>query len=317
MKVSDAPSAADRRAGEGNGPRGGNGGRSGSVKGYAKPRAKRGRKNVEEFTLVELLAALKDLEAGNFESTLPEVGDPLMVEIAQTFNRLAAQNDRLCHEVSRISRTVGREGKMNDRAAVPNVSGGWADMVGSVNALISDLVQPTMEIARVLTSVAEGDLSQKMVLEIEGKSVQGEFLRIGTTVNRMVDQLGSFASEVTRVAREVGTEGKLGGQAQVPGVAGTWKDLTDNVNSMARRLTDQVRNIRSGNDSGRERRPVAEDHGGSAGRSSRAQRTPSTRWSISSGRSHRKSRELRAKSAPKAGWAVRRTCRVWPARGRT
>src|SRR5688572_28614948 len=243
MKVSDAPSATESRAGPGNGRRGRNGERSGSDKSYAKPRPKRGRKNVEEFTPADLLAALKELEAGNFESTLPEVGDPLMVEIAQTFNRLAAQNDRLCREVSRISRTVGREGKMNDRAAVPNVRGGWADMVDSVNALISDLVQPTTEIARVLTSVAEGDLSQKMVLEIEGKSVQGEFLRIGTTVNRMVDQLGSFASEVTRVAREVGTEGKLGGQAQVPGVAGTWKDLTENVNAMANNLTEQVRNI--------------------------------------------------------------------------
>ncbi|HET9985338.1 MAG TPA: response regulator [Longimicrobiales bacterium] len=112
-----------------------------------------------------------------------------------------------------------------------------------MNSLITDLMQPTTEVARVLTAVARGDLSQKMVLEIDGKSVQGEFLRIGTTVNTMVDQLSAFASEVTRVAREVGTEGKLGGQAEVLGVAGTWKDLTDNVNFMARNLTDQVRNI--------------------------------------------------------------------------
>src|SRR5207237_1033229 len=113
----------------------------------------------------------------------------------------------------------------------------------ALNSLITDVLQPTTEVARVLTSVAEGDLSQKMALDISGRSVQGEFLRIGTTVNRMVDQLSAFASEVTRVAREVGTEGVLGGQAHVPGVAGTWKDLTDSVNFMASSLTTQVRNI--------------------------------------------------------------------------
>ncbi|MGH8597489.1 MAG: HAMP domain-containing protein, partial [Gammaproteobacteria bacterium] len=119
----------------------------------------------------------------------------------------------------------------------------WAEGVNSVNTLIADLVQPTNEVARVIGAVAKGDLSQTMVLEIEGRPLRGEFLRIGRVVNTMVDQLGSFASEVSRVAREVGTEGKLGGQAQVPGVAGTWKDLTDNVNFMAGNLTSQVRNI--------------------------------------------------------------------------
>src|SRR3954447_17293713 len=109
--------------------------------------------------------------------------------------------------------------------------------------MIEDLVRPTTEVARVIDAVAEGDLNQKMQLKIEGRPVKGEFLRIGTTVNAMVDQLSSFADEVTRVAREVGTEGKLGGQAQVKGVSGTWKDLTDNVNFMAGNLTDQVRNI--------------------------------------------------------------------------
>src|SRR5688572_25930526 len=243
MKVSDAPSAPESRVRDGNGSRTRASVRASANKSDPGGRAKRGSKNVDAVTPTELLAALRGLESGNFDTTLPEVGDPLMVEIAQTFNRVAAQNDRLCREIGRISRTVGREGKMNDRASVTEVSGGWADIVDSVNALISDLVQPTTEIARVLTSVAEGDLTQKMVLEIEGKSVQGEFLRIGTTVNRMVDQLGSFASEVSRVAREVGTEGVLGGQASVPGVAGTWKDLTENVNAMANNLTEQVRNI--------------------------------------------------------------------------
>jgi HAMP domain-containing protein/CheY-like chemotaxis protein len=205
---------------------------------------KRARRGADRaYGPVDLLNALRELENGNFEIKLPETGEPIMVEIAESFNRLAEQNHRVCAEIGRISRTVGREGKMTDRARVAHTKGGWADTIDSVNALISDLVQPTTEIARVLTAVAEGDLGQKMVLEIDGKTVQGEFLRIGTTVNRMVDQLGSFASEVTRVAREVGTEGILGGQAQVPGVAGTWKDLTDSVNSMANNLTEQVRNI--------------------------------------------------------------------------
>src|SRR5947209_5451497 len=116
-------------------------------------------------------------------------------------------------------------------------------MLDSINDLIDDLVRPTTEVARVIDAVADGDLTQKMALEIAGQPVKGEFLRIGTTVNTMVDQLSSFADEVTRVAREVGTEGKLGGQAQVKGVSGTWRDLTENVNFMASNLTDQVRNI--------------------------------------------------------------------------
>src|SRR5205823_4799330 len=150
---------------------------------------------------------------------------------------------RMCDEMKRVSTTIGRQGQMNDRASIGPVTGGWRSTVESVNTLITDLASPTTEVARVLTAVAEGDLGQKMVLEIDGKAVQGEFLRIGTTVNTMVDQLGSFANEVTRVAREVGTEGKLGGQAEVPGVGGTWKDLTDNVNAMASNLTGQIRNI--------------------------------------------------------------------------
>src|SRR5215212_6399095 len=132
---------------------------------------------------------------------------------------------------------------MTDRADLGPVEGGWARTVTAVNSLITDLVTPTTEVGRVIEAVAQGDLSQKMVLQIDGKMVQGEFLRIGTTVNTMVDQLSSFAAEVTRVAREVGTDGRLGGQANVPGVAGTWKDLTDSVNAMASNLTDQVRNI--------------------------------------------------------------------------
>ena len=140
-----------------------------------------------------------------------------------------------------------------------------------MNSLITDLVQPTSEVSRVIKAVAEGDLSQKVELEIDGKQVQGEFFRIGSTVNRMVDQLNAFASEVTRVAREVGTEGVLGGQANVQGVGGTWKDLTDSVNAMASNLTNQVRNIARRDDGRRQRRPVAEDHRRSARRSAGAE----------------------------------------------
>jgi HAMP domain-containing protein/CheY-like chemotaxis protein len=190
-----------------------------------------------------LLYALRDMRDGQFDVRLPESNEPLMRDIAGTFNEIAERNEKTTSEIVRVSTTIGREGQMNERASIGRVTGGWATIMSSVNSLITDLVSPTTEVARVLTAVAEGDLSQKMVLEIDGKSVQGEFLRIGTTVNKMVDQLSAFASEVTRVAKEVGTEGKLGGQAHVPGVAGTWKDLTDNVNAMASNLTGQVRNI--------------------------------------------------------------------------
>src|SRR5258708_8685126 len=132
---------------------------------------------------------------------------------------------------------------MRGRFSIGGVGGAWGTAVEAINGLITDLGQPTSEVSRVIQAVAEGDLSQKVELEIQGKQVQGEFFRIGSTVNRMVDQLNAFASEVTRVAREVGTEGKLGGQAEVQGVSGTWKDLTDSVNAMASNLTGQVRNI--------------------------------------------------------------------------
>jgi HAMP domain-containing protein/signal transduction histidine kinase/CheY-like chemotaxis protein len=193
--------------------------------------------------LRELLAGLRDMRAGDFSTRIEKNGDPLMAEIADVFNEVAANNQRLEWEMGRISRTVGREGDMSARADTEGLEGGWERQLTSLNALVADLVSPTTEVARVLQAAAAGDLSQKMVLELDGKMVQGEFLRIATTVNTMVDQLNAFAAEVTRVAREVGTEGRLGGQASVPGVAGTWKDLTDSVNAMANNLTNQVRNI--------------------------------------------------------------------------
>jgi HAMP domain-containing protein/CheY-like chemotaxis protein/signal transduction histidine kinase len=152
-------------------------------------------------------------------------------------------NDQTVKELERVSRVVGRDGKITQRAALPGAHGSWVDVVDSVNMLIDDMARPTNEITRVIGAVANGDLSQRMALDVEGRPLKGEFLRSVKIVNSMVDQLGSFASEVTRVAREVGTEGKLGGEAKVKGVAGTWKDLTDSVNSMAGNLTAQVRNI--------------------------------------------------------------------------
>ena len=190
-----------------------------------------------------LLAGLRALDAGDFNVRLVSDGDTVTSAIAEIFNSVATKQGRLADELSRVALSVGREGKMRDRATIGSASGSWAGSVEALNSLITDLVQPTSEVARVIKAVAEGDLSQKVELEIEGKTVQGEFFRIGSTVNRMVDQLNAFASEVTRVAREVGTEGRLGGQANVQGVSGTWRDLTDSVNGMATNLTNQVRNI--------------------------------------------------------------------------
>ena len=167
----------------------------------------------------------------------------MLGKVYDAFNDLIELNERMTVELERISRGVGKEGKINQRANLGNVGGSWSTMIDGVNGLITDLMQPSTEIARVIGAVAKGDLTQQMPLEVEGRPLKGEFMRTAKVVNTMVDQLNSFASEVTRVAREVGTEGKLGGQAQVKGVAGTWKDLTDSVNSMASNLTAQVRNI--------------------------------------------------------------------------
>ncbi|MBI3525700.1 MAG: HAMP domain-containing protein, partial [Betaproteobacteria bacterium] len=190
-----------------------------------------------------LLAALRAYRKGDFSVRLPMDLIGIDGEIAQTFNDVVEINEKVADEIARIRDEVGREGQINQRVRVPAATGSWADCADSVNTLIGDLVRPTSEVARVIESVAKGDLSQRMLLEIDGRSLRGEFLQIGKIVNTMVDQLNAFSGEVTRVAREVGTDGKLGGQAQVPGVAGTWKDLTDNVNAMAANLTGQVRNI--------------------------------------------------------------------------
>src|SRR5438309_2348554 len=218
---------------------GGQGGGEGRRK-----RPHNGHSASDDHRLRELLGALDSARGGDFAVRLPFTrGSGLMPDIARAFNSVVSRNEALTNELVRLERVVGREGRMNERASLGDVTGGWGTSANSINALIGDLVQPTTEVARVLIAVAEGDLTQKMALEIEGQPVKGEFLRIGTTVNSMVDQLSSFAAEVTRVAKEVGTDGKLGGQATVPEAWGIWRDLTDNVNRMASNLTSQVRNI--------------------------------------------------------------------------
>ena len=195
---------------------------------------------LDTSTLLKTLIAFKD---GDFSVRMPVNLDGVAGKIADTLNDIFKLNERMASEFARISRAVGKEGKISQRANLGSAFGGWAECLDSVNGLIGDLVQPSTEVARVIGAVAKGDLSQTMALEVDGRSLKGEFLHTARVVNTMVAQLNSFASEVTRVAREVGTEGKLGGQAVVQGVGGVWKDLTDNVNSMAGNLTAQVRNI--------------------------------------------------------------------------
>ncbi len=190
-----------------------------------------------------LLAAMLAFRGGNFTVRLPVDLTGVHGKIADAFNDILATSERRAQETARVSRVVGKEGKLKQRMAVHGVSGGWADEVASINTLIDDLVWPTTEVTRAVGAVAKGDLGQAMALEVDGRPLEGEFLRSAKLVNKMIDQLSVFTSEVTRVAREVGTEGKLGGQAQVKGVSGVWKDLTDSVNQMAGNLTAQVRNI--------------------------------------------------------------------------
>src|SRR6266566_2099559 len=201
------------------------------------------RLNGNEIDNKRLLAALTAFKRGDFSVRLPDGWTGVAGKIADTFNDIIRTNERMTQELERIGREVGKKGRIAQRASLSQVSDSWARAIGSVNDLIADLVRPTNEMARVIGAVAKGDLSKTMATRIKGHQLEGKFLRTARIVNAMVEQLGGFASEVTRVAREVGTEGKLGGQVKVKGVAGTWKDLTDNVNLMASNLTSQVRNI--------------------------------------------------------------------------
>src|SRR5213595_1955097 len=199
--------------------------------------------NGKPDSLEDLLHALQAMRAGDFSVRM--TGDHLGIDgkIADTFNEIVAANQRMAQQLERVGQVVGREGKTRQRVKFGLASGSWADMEGSVNTLIDDLLWPTREVTRAVAAVAQGDLLQTVQLDVDGRPLGGEFLQSANIVNTMIKQLSVFTSEVTRVAREVGTEGKLGGQAQVPEVTGVWKDLTESVNSMANNLTGQVRNI--------------------------------------------------------------------------
>ncbi|MFZ3341954.1 MAG: HAMP domain-containing protein [Terriglobales bacterium] len=193
--------------------------------------------------LVAILASLQTLRDGDFSVRLPGSWVGLAGKIADTFNDIAAADQQMALELQRLGQVVGKQGKTRERARFNESRGAWGEMESSVNTLVEDLLRPTTEVTRAISAVAQGNLTQTVRLEVDGRPLEGEFLRSAEIVNTMIQQLGVFTAEVTRVAREVGTDGKLGGQAQVPGVAGTWKDLTDSVNSMASNLTGQVRNI--------------------------------------------------------------------------
>ena len=266
---------------------------------------------------VEMARVIGAVAKGDLSHTMPiELGSrPLRGEYLRTaklVNGMVGQLGAFSVEVIRVAREVGTEGKLGGQAQVKGVSGVWKELTESVNQMAGNLTAQVRNIADVTIAVANGDLSKKITVD-----VRGEILQLKEAINAMVDQLRSFASEVTRVAREVGTEGKLGGQAVVPGVAGTWKDLTDSVNAMASNLTAQVRNIAERDDRGRPRRPLAQDHGRRQGRDSRAEGDhqhdgrPAERLRL---RGHA---AWRARSAPRASSAARPRCPASPAPGRT
>ncbi len=202
-----------------------------------------GRAEMSAADLRVILSSLQTMRDGDFSVRLPGGWLGLAGKIADTFNEIVAANENMSNELKRVGQVVGKEGRTRERTRFHESRGAWGEMEISVNTLVEDLLRPTAEVTRAIAGVAQGNLTQTVRLDVDGRPLEGEFLRSANIVNTMIQQLGIFTSEVTRVAREVGTDGKLGGQAQVPGVAGTWKDLTDSVNSMASNLTGQVRNI--------------------------------------------------------------------------
>jgi HAMP domain-containing protein/CheY-like chemotaxis protein/signal transduction histidine kinase len=201
------------------------------------------RADVPYADLSVILSSLQTMRDGDFSVRLPGNWIGLAGKIADTFNEIVTANQQMAKELKRVGKVVGKEGRTRERMRFDLPKAAWGEMEVSVNTLVDDLLRPTTEVTRAIAAVAKGNLTQTVQLDVDGRPLEGEFLRSATIVNTMIQQLGVFTSEVTRVAREVGTDGKLGGQAQVPGVAGTWKDLTDSVNSMASNLTGQVRNI--------------------------------------------------------------------------
>ncbi len=215
-----------------------------TVRSLARPRPARGAVPVDadEFSR-SLLLAMLSFRDGDFSARLPSDLVGIHGKIADAFNEIAAASERRVRETTRVSHAVGKEGKLKQRMRPVGLTGAWTDEVGAINTLIDDLAWPTTEVTRAVGAVAKGDLGQSMALEVDGRPLEGEFLRSATLVNKMIDQLSVFTSEVTRVAREVGTEGKLGGQAQVKNASGVWRELTESVNQMAGNLTAQVRSI--------------------------------------------------------------------------
>ncbi|MBO0690481.1 MAG: HAMP domain-containing protein, partial [Candidatus Dormibacteraeota bacterium] len=197
----------------------------------------------DELDVNALLEVLLALKAGDFSARLPAHWTGVPGKIADTLNEVMVSNQQLVGQLEHVGTVVGKEGRTNQRVSDGGTNGGWSQAAAAVNELIEDLVRPHNEISRVIVAAASGDLSQTVPLEVDGVPLQGQFARTARTVNTMVGQLNSFAGEVTRVAREVGTEGKLGGQAQATDVGGVWRDLTESVNTMASNLTAQVRNI--------------------------------------------------------------------------
>ncbi|MGJ0622116.1 MAG: HAMP domain-containing protein, partial [Methylocystis sp.] len=190
-----------------------------------------------------MLQTLQAVKAGDFSVRMRGDWEGLPGKIADTVNDIIITNQRMASQLQRVGQVVGKDGLTNERVRLGLAHGAWGEMEQSVNSLIDDLLQPTTEVTRTIEAVAQGNLLQPMRLDVDGRPLRGEFLRSATIVNTMIKQLSVFTSEVTRVAREVGTEGKLGGQAQIREVTGVWKDLTESVNSMASNLTAQVRNI--------------------------------------------------------------------------
>src|SRR5712664_23648 len=219
---------------------------------HGEPQADQNNKNNGNVVLVAepasadlsvILSSLQTMRDGDFSVRLPGSWTGLPGKIADTFNSIVAANQQMAQELKRVGQVVGKEGRTRERTRFHEARGAWGDIEVSVNSLVEDLLRPTADVTRAIAAVAQGNLTQTVRLDVDGRPLEGEFLRSANIVNTMIQQLGVFTAEVTRVAREVGTDGKLGGQAQVPGVAGTWKDLTDSVNSMASNLTGQVRNI--------------------------------------------------------------------------
>jgi HAMP domain-containing protein/signal transduction histidine kinase/CheY-like chemotaxis protein len=198
---------------------------------------------LSESQLRQLLAALIGLRDGNFRTRLPVSQDGPLGEIASLFNQVVERNAHLADELARVRREIARQGRLDERIAASPGQGSWASSVVAANSLIDALVLPTANAAAVLDAVASGDLSQRVALQDGDRPLRGDMRRIGKSVNRMVDQLALVTGEVTRVAREVGTDGRLGGRAKVQGMSGTWRDVTEAVNTMAGRLTAQVRDI--------------------------------------------------------------------------